>query len=102
MRRDLRLNNQETYSGYTGVAFKSFLGLNGDCFDRFNIRMLEMAESLSIVNQTASTLLQGLGVVSSDKVKEGYNSILLTKKKQLKKKNNYYAYMEDLIEHFLS
>lgn len=61
-----------------------------------------MAESLSIVNQTASTLLQGLGVVSSDKVKEGYNSILLTKKKQLKKKNNYYAYMEDLIEHFLS
>lgn len=102
VRRDLRLNSKEVYSGYSGVFLKSFLGLNGDCFDRFNIRMLEMAESLSVVNQAASTLIKLTGVSESDKVKEGFNSFIVTSIKQAQSKKNYYAYMEDLIEHFLS
>jgi NADH dehydrogenase (ubiquinone) Fe-S protein 2 len=102
VRRDLRLNPHEVYSGYDSVFFKSFLGLNGDCFDRFNIRMLEMAESLNIANQAVNNLLCENTATYSDRVKEGYNAVLATKSNKLKKKNNYYAYMEDLIEHFLS
>ena len=100
VRRDLRLNWREVYSGYSNLNFKSFVGVNGDCFDRFNLRMLEMGESLSIVNQAATQLISMYGSEYAVTAKEGYNAVLCSNNK--KKKNNYYGYMEDLIEHFLN
>ena len=64
--------------------------------------MLEMAESLNIVNQAANKLLNETQPRDVDKVREGYNSAIITPAADLRKKNNYYAYMEDLIEQFLS
>lgn len=54
MRRDLRLNHTETYGGYTYLNVRSFVGENGDCYDRFLIRMREMAESIHIILQIVS------------------------------------------------
>lgn len=101
VRRDLRINWKEVYSGYDNLSFKSFTGVNGDSFDRFSIRMLEMGESLHIVNQTANKLLAISDLQKNDPQKEGYNNVLNNQITFSKKKNNYYAYMEDLIEHFL-
>lgn len=101
VRRDLRINWKEVYSGYNSLNFKSFTGVNGDCFDRFNIRMLEMGESLSIITQTAVLLLNNFNSKFTDKIEEGYNVISSSSNSIIKKKNNYYNYMEDLIEHFL-
>jgi NADH:ubiquinone oxidoreductase subunit D len=56
VKRDIRLSPQLTYSNYNLFQFKSYFGVNGDCYDRFLIRMLEMGESLNISNQTISKL----------------------------------------------
>lgn len=51
IKRDIRLSIKETYSDYNTLNFKSFIGINGDSYDRFLIRMFEMGESLNIINQ---------------------------------------------------
>ena len=56
IKRDLRLNKLETYSSYYFLNFRGFLGQHGDCYDRFLIRMNEMAESLNIINQTINKI----------------------------------------------
>jgi NADH:ubiquinone oxidoreductase subunit D len=58
VRRDLRLNHTETYGGYFYLNVRSFVGENGDCYDRFLIRMREMAESIHIVLQIASNWVE--------------------------------------------
>jgi hypothetical protein len=63
--------------------------------------MLEMGESLIIATQIAKKLLNFQNLEITDKVEDGYNVTVNTKNNILKKKNNYYSYMEDLIEHFL-
>jgi hypothetical protein len=64
--------------------------------------MLEMGESLSIITQTTTLLLNTYNNSKfTDKIEEGYNLISSTLNHTNKKKNNYYNYMEDLIEHFL-
>lgn len=50
-RRDLRFSWGETYGSYYYLAARSFLGERGDCYDRFLIRMREMAESGHIILQ---------------------------------------------------
>ena len=52
LKRDLRLSRLDTYANYASINFKSYIGQHGDCYDRFLIRMYEMVESLSIINQT--------------------------------------------------
>ncbi len=96
VRRDLRINWRESYSGYVNLNFKSFTGVNGDCFDRFNLRMLEMGESLNVVNQSVKKLIELNSKNNQIETKD------LVLKKTTKNKYNYYAYMEDLIEHFLT
>ena len=51
IKKDLRLNNFETYANYPYLNFKSYLGQHGDSYDRFLIRMNEMTESLNINTQ---------------------------------------------------
>lgn len=51
LKRDLRLNKYTTYNNYYFLNFNSYIGVNGDSYDRFLLRMYEMVESLNIVNQ---------------------------------------------------
>lgn len=101
VRRDLRLNWRESYSGYDTLQFRSFIGVNGDSFDRFNIRMFEMAESLNIINQAVQLLTSPLPQVTSYKSHAVGSLFLQAKTSPSRNHQNYYAYMEDLIEHFL-
>lgn len=92
LKQDLRLSLKHNYSGYNKYNLKSFLGINGDCYDRYLIRMFEMGESLNIVNQVAT------GLLNSKLTHNQFYQTLLNKKWNKKKKN---VYMEDIIEHFL-
>jgi NADH:ubiquinone oxidoreductase subunit D len=56
IKRDLRLNKLETYSNYYYLNFRSYLGQHGDCYDRFLIRMNEMAESQNIISQVVNKM----------------------------------------------
>lgn len=47
IKKDLRINNP--YSAYKYINFNTFIGNNGDCYDRFILRSLEMCESLNII-----------------------------------------------------
>ena len=58
IKRDLRLSKLETYSNYYFLNFRSFLGQHGDSYDRFLIRMNEMAESLNIINQVIYKIIK--------------------------------------------
>jgi NADH:ubiquinone oxidoreductase subunit D len=51
-RRDLRLDKKDTYSNYKNVIFNSYIGISGDSYDRYLIRMNEMFESINIINQS--------------------------------------------------
>ncbi|GBF33514.1 NADH-ubiquinone oxidoreductase chain D [Desulfocucumis palustris] len=47
------------YSVYDRFDFEVPLGCNGDCFDRYRIRILEMRQSLRIVEQALEQLPEG-------------------------------------------
>lgn len=46
---DLRLSN--SYDVYNQLSFKIPVGSNGDCYDRYLIRVEEMRQSLNIIKQ---------------------------------------------------
>jgi NADH-quinone oxidoreductase subunit D len=92
-KKDLRLSKKHNYANYCDFNVKSYLGLNGDCYDRYLIRMLEMAESLNICNSVCNSLLTG--DINTNVVYQQ----LVNKKINIKKTN--YTHMEDLIEHFI-
>jgi NADH:ubiquinone oxidoreductase subunit D len=56
IKRDIRLDEMETYANYYYLNFRSYVGQHGDSYDRFLIRMNEMTESLNIINQIISKL----------------------------------------------
>lgn len=60
LKKDLRLDLYDTYANYPYLNFKSYLGQHGDSYDRFLIRMLEMTESLNIINQCLNKLKLGI------------------------------------------
>jgi NADH:ubiquinone oxidoreductase subunit D len=76
------------------LKIKSYLGTNGDSYDRYLIRMLEMIESLNIISYISSNLYTY--AVSSFK----YSNLLVNKyfTTSFSLNNNS---MEDLISHFL-
>lgn len=92
-KKDLRLSKKHNYSNYNDFNIKSYIGINGDCYDRYLIRMFEMGESLNIANSV-------LNYLNSNKTNNNviYQQ-LINKDLNLYVKN--YIYMEDLIEHFL-
>lgn len=94
LKRDLRLNKKDVYANYNHLFFKSFCGINGDTYDRYLIRMLEMGESLNIVNFITSNLLKNYSH-NYNYVENSYKSLFF------KKKKNSYTSMEDLIDHFI-
>jgi NADH:ubiquinone oxidoreductase subunit D len=54
---DLRANNP--YEIYSNLNFKVPVGVNGDCFDRYLIRIHEMRESLFIIDQILNQIPSG-------------------------------------------
>lgn len=103
VRRDLRISFKNNYSGYHLYNFKSYITLNGDSYDRYLIRMFEMGESLSIVNQCLKKLTkQSLAGRSGPLAGANQSASLNTAKRKVADTNSdAYRYMEDLIDHFL-
>lgn len=95
IKKDLRLSPIDVYSSYNKFFFKSYFGVNGDSFDRYLIRMLEMGESLHIINLVTNKLLN-----IDNKV--AFVNTVLSQEIFFKKKTNTYNSMEDLINHFLN
>lgn len=93
LKKDVRLSKKHSYSNYNTINFKSYLGLNGDSYDRYLIRMFEMAESLNISNYIIEKLLK---LKSNESI--NYQQLV---NKEWKYSYKNYTYMEDLIEHFL-
>lgn len=56
------------YSGYEQFDFDIPVGTNGDVYDRYLVRMLEMEQSLKIVNQALEGMPAGAYRVSNPKV----------------------------------
>jgi NADH-quinone oxidoreductase subunit D len=92
VKKDLRLSKKHVYSGYNKIDVKSYIGVNGDCYDRYLLRMFEMAESLNIVNYVTSQLLLAPSTNS-------YQTLI--NKNYSASANTPYSSMEDLINHFL-
>lgn len=93
IKKDVRLSKKFIYSSYNKINLKSFIGSNGDCYDRFLIRMLEMGESLNICNNVIFMLQKNLKY-------NNFYSTITTQNINIKTLNQY-SYMEHLINHFI-
>ena len=94
LKKDLRLSVKDAYSNYNNIFFKSYFGINGDCFDRYLIRMLEMGESLQISNLVINKLLNVnlQNITTTNNVQNLF---------YFNEEHHSYTSMEDLINHFL-
>lgn len=62
------IRKSEPYEIYDQLEFKIPVGKNGDCYDRYLIRMLEMRESLSLIRQCVEAMPEGPIVVQDPKI----------------------------------
>jgi NADH:ubiquinone oxidoreductase subunit D len=105
IKRDLRLDKLETYANYYYLNFRSFIGQNGDSYDRFLIRMNEMTESLNIINQVINKItkhkIQKKTIKSNSNINP-HQVLRFINPKHLNQNNykNEYISMEQLIKHF--
>ena len=81
------LRKEQSYEVYNKINFNIFTGTQGDCYDRYIIRIAEMRESLSIVKQCLNSM--PTGPIKSDDKK-------ITPPSRADIKNS----MESLIHHF--
>jgi NADH dehydrogenase (ubiquinone) Fe-S protein 2 len=81
------LRKSQPYEIYNKVIFDVPVGLNGDCYDRYLIRLFEMKESLKIIEQCLKEL--PFGSIKSNDLK------IITSSRQEMKHS-----MEALIHHF--
>lgn len=103
LKRDIRLSFFETYANYYYLTIRSFIGYNGDCYDRYLIRMREMVESVHIIIQIINKLnLNKKNLRTKNSLFTYLNYLNNTKIKPLKKNTllSWYVNMEDLINHF--
>ncbi len=103
LKRDIRLSFFETYANYYYLTIRSFIGYNGDCYDRYLIRMREMVESIHIIIQIINKLnLNKKNLRTKNSLFTYLNYLNNTKIKPLKKNTllSWYVNMEDLINHF--
>lgn len=87
---DLRLSSYSTYANYFYLNINSFIGVTGDCYDRYLIRMNEMVESLNISNQVIRKLLNTSTTLRVKTLLKHFNASTA----------NPYKDMESLIAHF--
>jgi NADH dehydrogenase I D subunit len=81
------LRKSQPYEVYSKLQFDVPVGRNGDCYDRYWVRVLEMKQSLSIILQCLEEMPFGL-------IKTGNSKIAAPMKSDIKKS------MEALIHHF--
>lgn len=53
---------------YPSLKFEVPVGLNGDCYDRFQIRVQEMRQSLNIINQCLAQIPLGVTLAADKKL----------------------------------
>ena len=82
---DLRKN--QPYELYNTLEFNIPIGKNGDCYDRYLIRIQEMRESLKIINQSLNKISEGPVMINNNKI-------------TLPSRYNIKTSMESLIHHF--
>jgi NADH dehydrogenase (ubiquinone) Fe-S protein 2 len=51
------IRKQESYEQYNNISFNIPLGIKGDCYDRFKLRLYEITESLNITKQCLNYLI---------------------------------------------
>lgn len=66
---DWDLRRDAPYAVYDQLSFKVPLGRVGDCYDRYLVRMAEMHESLSLVDQCVKWLRENPGPTMTDDVR---------------------------------
>ena len=81
------LRRSQPYDAYDQVNFEVPVGKKGDCFDRYLVRIEEMRQSISIINQCLNKIKPGPISIED-------NKITPPKRNQMKKS------MEALIHHF--
>ncbi len=84
---DYDLRKNEPYLSYEDFDFKVPLGTTGDVYDRYMIRMIEMEESLKIIEQAVNNLPDGPWHADIPEV-------------FLPEKKDVYSNMEAMIYHF--
>jgi len=65
---DLDFRKKYYYETYRLLNFTIPLGVNGDCYDRFLIRMYEMRQSISIIKQSLDRIPNGIIKINDNKV----------------------------------
>lgn len=83
------LRKKQTYAAYDKVDFDIPVGVNGDCYDRFLVRMEEMNQSARIIRQCVEWLKNNPGPVMVDEYKVAPPS------REMMKED-----MESMIHHF--
>ena len=81
------LRKSQPYDIYSELDFEIPVGTNGDCYDRYLIRVREMRESLNIVHQCLNKIPEGPVKVDNFKI-------------SVPSKSNIKQSMESLIHHF--
>ena len=81
------LRKTQPYEVYENLEFSTPVGSNGDCYDRYLIRVFEMKESLKIIEQCLNKLPLG-------NIKTSDNKLTPPSRKNIKQS------MESLIHHF--
>ena len=81
------LRKHEPYAIYDKVDFDIPIGKNGDCYDRYLIRMEEMKQSLKIINQVLEKMPKGEVINDNPRISPP-------------KRNTMKSSMESLISHF--
>ena len=81
------LRKEESYEIYNKLDFEIPVGENGDCYDRYFVRVEEMKESLKIIHQCIDNMPKGHVMIKN-------NKITPPKRKLMK------SSMESLIHHF--
>jgi len=62
------LRKSSPYEVYDKINFNIPVGKNGDCYDRYLIRVYEMYESLNIIKQTINDLPKGITKINDKKI----------------------------------
>lgn len=99
IKRDLRLSQNDQYSNYYYLNFRSYIGQHGDCFDRFLIRMNEMSESVNIINQSILKFFS-INIKNNKFINPLFLSYFFNNFNEILEKKKNYSNMENLINHF--
>ena len=104
IKKDIRFLKSETYAHYWFLSMQGFLGKRGDSYDRFLIRVREMYESVNIIFQILSNLVDDRCRNFSNETSKinffSFFDFLYSQKYKKLSYNSKYTSMESLINHF--